>query len=50
MQDDVAIIKEITKLAIDANLIKVICVASRSNIVMYSSEKYSLNQHKIALR
>lgn len=38
MQGEVAIINDITRLAIDVNLIKVICVASRSNIVMYSTQ------------
>lgn len=40
MQDEVTTIKEITRPAIDVNLIKMICVANRSNIVMYSAEKY----------
>lgn len=43
MQGEVAIIKETTRLAIEVNLIKVICVANRSNIVMYSAEKDLLN-------
>lgn len=50
MQDEVAIIKEITRLAVDVNLIKLTCVANRSNIVMYSAEKYLLNHYKSALR
>lgn len=50
MQDEFAIIKEIVRLAIDVNLIKVICVASRSNTVMHSTEKYLLNHYKSELR
>lgn len=46
-QDEVVIIKEITRLAIDVNLMKVIYIVSRSNVVMYSSDKYLLNHDKM---